>query len=112
MSAEIKRIYDKNNSAELIDSVVQILLKGGVIIYPTDTMYAMGCSIQSQQAVNRICEIRQIKPTKNRFSFICSDLCAISNFAKVSNFAFKILRSIYQVPTHLFCRRVRRFHRC
>jgi tRNA threonylcarbamoyl adenosine modification protein (Sua5/YciO/YrdC/YwlC family) len=92
MSAEIKRIYDKNNSAELIDSVVQVLLKGGVIIYPTDTMYAIGCSIQSQQAVNRICEIRQIKPTKNRFSFICADLSAISNFAKVSDFAFKILK--------------------
>lgn len=92
MSAEIKRIYDKNNSVELIDSVVQVLLKGGVIIYPTDTMYAIGCSIQSQQAVNRICEIRQIKPTKNRFSFICADLSAISNFAKVSDFAFKILK--------------------
>ncbi len=92
MSAEIKRIYDKNNSAELIDSVVQVLLKGGVIIYPTDTMYAIGCSIQSQQAVNRICEIRQIKPIKNRFSFICADLSAISNFAKVSDFAFKILK--------------------
>lgn len=92
MSAEIKRIYDKNNSAELIDSVVQVLLKGGVIIYPTDTMYAIGCSIQSQQAVNQICEIRQIKPTKNRFSFICADLSAISNFAKVSDFAFKILK--------------------
>jgi tRNA threonylcarbamoyl adenosine modification protein (Sua5/YciO/YrdC/YwlC family) len=92
MSAEIKRIYDKNNSAELIDSVVQVLLKGGIIIYPTDTMYAIGCSIQSQQAVNRICEIRQIKPTKNRFSFICADLSAISNFAKVSDFAFKILK--------------------
>lgn len=92
MSAEIKRIYDKNNSTELIDSVVQVLLKGGVIIYPTDTMYAIGCSIQSQQAVNRICEIRQIKPTKNRFSFICADLSAISNFAKVSDFAFKILK--------------------
>jgi tRNA threonylcarbamoyl adenosine modification protein (Sua5/YciO/YrdC/YwlC family) len=55
-------------------------------------MYAIGCSIQSQQAVNRICEIRQIKPTKNRFSFICADLSAISNFAKVSDFAFKILK--------------------
>jgi tRNA threonylcarbamoyl adenosine modification protein (Sua5/YciO/YrdC/YwlC family) len=92
MSAEIKRIYDKNNSADLIDSVVAILNKGGVIIYPTDTMYAIGCSIQSQQAVNRICEIRQIKPTKNRFSFICADLSAISNFAKVSDFSFKLLK--------------------
>jgi len=92
MSAEIKRLYDKNNSADLIDSVVAILLKGGVIIYPTDTMYAMGCSIQSQQAVNRICEIRGIKPTKNRFSIICADLSTISNFAKVSDFAFKSLK--------------------
>lgn len=92
MSAEIKRIYDKHNSAELIDSIVSLLQNGGVIIYPTDTMYAMGCSIQSQQAVNRICEIRQIKPNKNRFSFICADLSAISNFAKVSDFAFKILK--------------------
>lgn len=96
MSAEIKRIYDKHNSAELIDSIVSVLQKGGVIIYPTDTMYAMGCSIQSQQAVNRICEIRQIKPNKNRFSFICADLSAISNFAKVSDFAFKILK--YYLP--------------
>jgi tRNA threonylcarbamoyl adenosine modification protein (Sua5/YciO/YrdC/YwlC family) len=96
MSAEIKRIYDKHNSAELIDSIVSVLQNGGVIIYPTDTMYAMGCSIQSQQAVNRICEIRQIKPNKNRFSFICADLSAISNFAKVSDFAFKILK--YYLP--------------
>jgi tRNA threonylcarbamoyl adenosine modification protein (Sua5/YciO/YrdC/YwlC family) len=92
MSAEIKRIYDKNNSPELIDSIVAVLQKGGVIIYPTDTMYAIGCSIQSQQAVNRICDIRQIKPNKNRFSFICADLSAISNFAKVSDFAFKLLK--------------------
>ena len=92
MAAEIKRIYAKNNSADLIDSVVKVLQKGGVIIYPTDTMYAMGCSILSQQAINRICEIRQIKPSKNRFSFICADLSAISNFAKVSDFAFKLLK--------------------
>lgn len=92
MAAVIKRIYEKNNAADLIESVVGILQKGGVIIYPTDTMYAIGCSIQSQQAVNRICEIRQIKPAKNRFSFICSDLSAISGFAKVSDFAFKLLK--------------------
>jgi tRNA threonylcarbamoyl adenosine modification protein (Sua5/YciO/YrdC/YwlC family) len=92
MSAEIKRIYEKHNSPELFDSIVAVLQKGGVIIYPTDTMYAMGCSIQSQQAVNRICDIRQIKPNKNRFSFICADLSAISNFAKVSDFAFKLLK--------------------
>ena len=92
MEAEIKKIYLKNNSQELVDAIVRVLEKGGVIIYPTDTMYALGCSIQSQQAINRICEIKQIKPAKNRFSFICADLRGISNFAKVSDFAFKILK--------------------
>ena len=98
MSAEIRKVYDRNNSQELIDYVVKVLDKGGVIIYPTDTMYAIGCSIQSQQAVNRICEIKQIKPTKNRFSFICADLSSIANFAKVSDFAFKILKRYLPGP--------------
>ena len=98
MSAEIRKVYDRNNSQELIDYVVKVLEKGGVIIYPTDTMYAIGCSIQSQQAVNRICEIKQIKPTKNRFSFICADLSSIANFAKVSDFAFKILKRYLPGP--------------
>ena len=98
MAAEIKKIYDRNNSQELIDQVVKVLEKGGVIIYPTDTMYAMGCSIQSQQAVNRICEIKQIKPAKNRFSFICADLGSIANFAKVSDFAFKLLKRYLPGP--------------
>ncbi len=98
MGAEIRKVYDRNNSQELISHVVKLLEKGGVIIYPTDTMYAMGCSIQSQQAVNRICEIKQIKPSKNRFSFICADLSSISNFAKVSDFAFKILKRYLPGP--------------
>lgn len=98
MAAEIRKVYERNNSQELIDHVVKVLEKGGVIIYPTDTMYAMGCSINSQQAVNRICEIKQIKPSKNRFSFICADLSSIANFAKVSDFAFKVLKSYLPGP--------------
>jgi len=98
MAAEIRKVYDRNNAQELIDYVVRVLEKGGVVIYPTDTMYALGCSIQSQQAVNRICEIKQIKPNKNRFSFICADLSSISNFAKVSDFAFKTLKRYLPGP--------------
>jgi tRNA threonylcarbamoyl adenosine modification protein (Sua5/YciO/YrdC/YwlC family) len=98
MAAEIRKVYERNNSQELIDHVVKVLEKGGVIIYPTDTMYAMGCSINSQQAVNRICEIKQIKPSKNRFSFICADLSSIANFAKVSDFAFKVLKRYLPGP--------------
>lgn len=98
MAAEIRKLYDRNNSQELIISIVKVLEKGGVIIYPTDTMYAMGCSIQNQQAVNRICEIKQIKPSKNRFSFICADLSSISSFAKVSDFSFKLLKRYLPGP--------------
>ena len=98
MAAEIRKVYERNNSQELIDHVVKVLEKGGVIIYPTDTMYAMGCSINSQQAVNRICDIKQIKPSKNRFSFICADLSSIANFAKVSDFAFKVLKRYLPGP--------------
>ena len=98
MAAEIRKVYERNNSQELIDHIVKVLEKGGVIIYPTDTMYAMGCSINSQQAVNRICDIKQIKPSKNRFSFICADLSSIANFAKVSDFAFKVLKRYLPGP--------------
>ncbi len=98
MAAEIRKVYDRNNSPELIQYIVKVLEKGGVVIYPTDTMYAIGCSIQSQQAVNRICDIKQIKPSKNRFSFICADLSSISNFAKLSDFAFKILKRYLPGP--------------
>jgi tRNA threonylcarbamoyl adenosine modification protein (Sua5/YciO/YrdC/YwlC family) len=98
MAAEIRKVYDRNNTQDFFDDVVKLLEKGGVIIYPTDTMYAIGCSIQSQQAINRICEIKQIKPSKNRFSFICADLSTISSFAKVSDFAFKLLKRYLPGP--------------
>ncbi|MHA8055106.1 L-threonylcarbamoyladenylate synthase [Aquirufa nivalisilvae] len=98
MEAQWIKIYEKNNSQALIDQVVQVLNKNGVIIYPTDTMYALGCSIQSAQAIARICEIKQIKPNKNRFSFICADLSSIANFAKVSDFAFKVLKRYLPGP--------------
>ncbi|AWL09186.1 threonylcarbamoyl-AMP synthase [Aquirufa nivalisilvae] len=98
MEAQWIKIYEKNNSQALIDQVVQVLNKNGVIIYPTDTMYALGCSIQSAQAISRICEIKQIKPNKNRFSFICADLSSIANFAKVSDFAFKVLKRYLPGP--------------
>jgi tRNA threonylcarbamoyl adenosine modification protein (Sua5/YciO/YrdC/YwlC family) len=90
--AELIRLYDKNNAQATLDLVVKALEKDAVIIYKTDTMYALGCHIGSTKAVNRICEIKGIQASKNRFSFICADLSAIANYAKVSDFAFKILK--------------------
>jgi len=90
--AELIRLYDKNNSQATLESIVAALDKDAVIIYKTDTMYALGCHINSTKAVNRICEIKGIQASKNRFSFICSDLSSIANYAKVSDFAFKTLK--------------------
>ena len=98
MAAQFLKVYDKNNSQEIIDRIVGVLQKNGLIIYRTDTMYALGCSILSQQAINRICDIKKIKANKNRFSFICHDLSSISNFAKVSDANFKILKHYLPGP--------------
>jgi tRNA threonylcarbamoyl adenosine modification protein (Sua5/YciO/YrdC/YwlC family) len=98
MAAQFLKVYDKNNSQEIIDRTVGVLQKNGLIIYRTDTMYALGCSILSQQAINRICDIKQIKANNNRFSFICHDLSSISNFAKVSDANFKILKHYLPGP--------------
>ena len=90
--AELIRLYDKNNSQSTLDEIVKALDKDAVIIYKTDTMYALGCHINSTKAVNRICDIKGIQASKNRFSFICADLSSIANYAKVSDFAFKTLK--------------------
>jgi tRNA threonylcarbamoyl adenosine modification protein (Sua5/YciO/YrdC/YwlC family) len=90
--AELIRLYDKNNSQSTLDEIVKALEKDAVIIYKTDTMYALGCHINSTKAVNRISEIKGIQASKNRFSFICADLSSIANYAKVSDFAFKTLK--------------------
>ena len=90
--AELIRLYDKNNSQATLELIVKALDKDAVIIYKTDTMYALGCHLNSTKAINRICDIKGIQASKNRFSFICADLSSIANYAKVSDFAFKTLK--------------------
>lgn len=81
----------------LIDRVVKILDQGGVIAYPTDTYYGVGCDIMNKKAISRIYQIRQRKKTKP-FSFVCSDLTNISHYAKVSNYAYKTMRRLLPGP--------------
>ena len=75
----------------LIKQVVECLKKGGVIIYPTDTTYGIGCDIYNRKAIKKIFQIKQ-RDQRKPFSFICNDLAEISTYAQVSNFAFKILK--------------------
>ena len=75
-------IHPKNPDERKIKLIVESLRKGGVIIYPTDTIYGLGCSIEHPDAINRICRIKHIQPEKALLSFICADLSHLSEYAK------------------------------
>lgn len=96
MAAEFIKLYPKNPDPRRIEYVVKALRDGAVIIYPTDTIYGMGCDIHNARAVERVARIKGIKPTKNDFSFICYDLSHIADYARVSNQAFKLMKK--QLP--------------
>jgi len=84
-------INPQNPQPRLINQVVEVLKQGGVIGYPTDTTYGIGCDIFNKKGVKKIYQIKQRDPRKP-FSFICADLSDVANYAQVSNFAFKIMR--------------------
>lgn len=84
-------INPENPQPRLIGQVVDCLRQGGVIIYPTDTTYGIGCDIFNRKGVKKIFQIKQ-RDSRKPFSFICSDLAEISRYAQVSNFAFKIMK--------------------
>lgn len=93
------RIYEENPNHKAIRQVVDCLRSGGVIIYPTDTVYGIGCDINNRKAVERICQIRNIRPDKAQFSFICHDLSHISDFcAQIDNTTFKLMKRLLPGP--------------
>ena len=88
----IIKLYNKNNSVDTLQSIVDILNDGGIIIYPTDTMYAIGCHALKERPIERICKLKKIDPRKHHLSIICYDLSNISEYAKVSNNTFKLMK--------------------
>lgn len=91
--AEYFKLYEENPNERQIQQIVDILRDGGVIIYPTDTVYGFGCDITNQKAVERVARIKGIKLEKSNFSFICYDLSNLSEFTKVaSNHVFKVMK--------------------
>ncbi|RIW17181.1 threonylcarbamoyl-AMP synthase [Algoriphagus lacus] len=83
MAAEFIRLYEQNPDPKRVRQVVEVLRNGGVIIYPTDTVYGMGCDITNQRAVEKICKIKGINPKKHNFSFVCADLSNIAQYTRV-----------------------------
>ncbi len=93
------KIHPQNPEQRKIDQVIDCLRDGGVVIYPTDTVYGIGCDIYNQKAVERICRIRKIDMKKANFSFICYDLSHLSDFAKnVETPAYKLMKKAFPGP--------------
>lgn len=88
----LQKLYDKNNNPEDLQRIVDLLNDGGLLIYPTDTMYAIGCHALKERAVERICRLKGIDPAKNNLSIICYDLSNISEYAKIDNNTFKLMK--------------------
>lgn len=86
------KIYNENPNERQIDKVVQFLRDGGLIVYPTDTIYGLGCDIFNARAVEKICQHKKTDPRKANLSFICHDLSNISEYAKVDNATFKLMK--------------------
>ncbi|MCL6295241.1 L-threonylcarbamoyladenylate synthase [Jejuia spongiicola] len=91
--AEFIRIYEENPNPAAIENVVAILKRGGLIIYPTDSVYGLGCDITNIKALERIAKIKQVKLEKANFSFVCHDLSNLSDYVKqIDTSTFKILK--------------------
>ena len=91
--AELIRIYEENPNPKEIRKVVEVLKLGGLIIYPTDTVYGLGCDITNIKALEKIARIKGVKLEKSNFSFICHDLSNLSDYVKqIDTSTFKILK--------------------
>jgi tRNA threonylcarbamoyl adenosine modification protein (Sua5/YciO/YrdC/YwlC family) len=93
------KVYDLNPNATEINKIVGILKKGGLIIYPTDTVYGLGCDITNAKAVEKIARIKGIKVDKSNFSFICNDLSHLSDYVKqIDTPTYKLLKRALPGP--------------
>ena len=92
-------IHPTNPQPRQLAIIKDCLESGGIIAYPTDTIYGLGCDIFHPEAVAKICAIKKVNPEKAQLSFICSDLSHLSNYAKsINNSLFRILKSTLPGP--------------
>ena len=97
--AEFVKIYNENPNPREIDKVVKVLKRGGLIIYPTDTVYGLGCDINNIKALEKVARIKGVKLEKSNFSFICHDLSNLSDYVKqIDTTTFKILKRALPGP--------------
>lgn len=104
MQAAFLKIHPRNPEERKINQVVEVLRRGGIVVYPTDTIYGIGCDLMNRRAVERLCKILDIKPHKLNLSFICHDLSHISRYVhRIETPHFKILKKSLPGPfTYIF----------
>ncbi|WP_036821643.1 L-threonylcarbamoyladenylate synthase [Polaribacter sp. Hel1_85] len=97
--AEFIKIYNENPNPKAIDKVIKVLKSGGLVIYPTDTVYGLGCDITNNKALEKIAQIKGVKLEKAKFSFICNNLSHLSDYVKqIDTSTFKILKRALPGP--------------
>lgn len=97
--AELIKIYEENPNEKAIEKVVSILKKGGLIIYPTDTVYGVGCDITNTKAMEKVAKIKGVKLSKANFSFICNNLSNLSDYVRqIDTSTYKILKKAFPGP--------------
>lgn len=97
--AELLKIYEENPNPKQVQRVVDVLRKGGLVIYPTDTVYGLGCDITNTRALEKIARIKGIKLAKANWSFICADLSNMSDYVRqIDTATFKILKRALPGP--------------
>jgi len=97
--SEFIKIYNDNPNPKEIAKVVQVLQKGGLVIYPTDTVYGLGCDITKTRGLERIAAIKGVKLEKANFSFVCHDLSNLSDYVQqIDNSVFKVLKRALPGP--------------
>ncbi|NEQ55720.1 MAG: threonylcarbamoyl-AMP synthase, partial [Leptolyngbya sp. SIO3F4] len=97
--ADFIKLYEENPREDIIKEIADSIRNGALVIYPTDTVYGIGCDLYNQKALNRLCLIKGVKPNKLNLSFICFDLSDISLYAKqIDNSVFKLMKRVLPGP--------------
>lgn len=105
------QIHAENPQDRLIKQAVEVIRKGGVIIYPTDSSYALGCRLGDKSALDRIRRIRRLDD-KHNFTLMCRDLSELGVFAKVNTTAFRLLKAYTPGLTLIFSTQLEKYHAC
>ncbi len=99
MKAKLIKIYEENPDSRRVAQVVEVLEAGGLIIYPTDTVYSLGCDITNSKAMERLARLKSVKVHQHNWSFVCADLSNLSDYARqIDNPTFKLLKKALPGP--------------